>query len=83
MANLNYSKLELQPYLKCDILYNRTKKFLFKLRTRMVNVANNFGKKDLNYNNIFETDTQKQAEIAKILERAFRIREEIIDELTN
>ena len=25
---------------------------------------------DLNYNNIFETDTQKQVEIAKILERA-------------
>ena len=38
---------------------------------------------DLNYNNIFETDTQKQADIAKILERAFRLREEIIDELSN
>ena len=113
MAHLSYSSLELQPYLKSDLLYNRTKKFLFRLRTRMVNVPHNFGKKkrckicftgdddqchllkclriklvypellqNLNYNDIFDTDINKQAEIAKIIERAYRLREEIIDDLT-
>ena len=113
MSNLNYSSLELQPYLKCDKMYNRTKKFLFRLRTRMVNLPHNFGKKikckicligdadqvhlikclrikivypellkDLNYYDIFDTDIKKQTEIAKIMEQAYRVREEILDEIT-
>ena len=45
MSKLEYVTLELQPYLKSDIIFNRTKKFVFRLRTRMVNVDNNFGKK--------------------------------------
>ena len=45
MSNLVYSSLELQPYLKSDAIFNRTKKFLFKLRTRMVDVGYNFGNK--------------------------------------
>ena len=46
MSKLSYSSLEIQPYLKSELIYNRTKKFLFKLRTRMVDVGFNFGKKN-------------------------------------
>ena len=45
LSKLVYSSLELQPYLKSDAIFNRTKKFLFKLRTRMGDVGYNFGKK--------------------------------------
>ena len=34
---------------------------------------------DLNYNHIFESNVQKQGEIGKILEKSFRIREEILN----
>ena len=34
---------------------------------------------ELNYNDIFDKDTQKQGAIGKILEKSFRIREEILD----
>ena len=99
----------MQPYLKNDDIYNRTKKFLFRLRTRMVNVGHNFGQKynckicsigkddqenllqclilklrnpallqDINYDDIFNDNLQKQAKIGKIMEKSFRIREEIL-----
>ena len=114
MSKLEYVTLELQPYLKSDIIFNRTKKFVFRLRTRMVKVGHNFGKKnrckvcsigkddqehlmqclrlklrnpdlleDLNYKDIFDSDIKKQGTIGKILEKSFRIREEILDKRHN
>ena len=34
---------------------------------------------DLNYNDIFDSDTKKQGKIGQILEKSFRIREEILN----
>ena len=45
MDNLNYKDFRTQPYLLSGKISTRKKKFLFKTRTRMVNVGDNFGKK--------------------------------------
>ena len=45
MKDLEYSDLQLQPYLSSDKINIRLKKLLFKLRTRMTQVGHNFGKK--------------------------------------
>ena len=34
---------------------------------------------DLNYNDTFDSDTKKQGKIGQILEKSFRIREEILN----
>ena len=46
-AKLESDNLDLQPYLKSEILSLNDKKLLFKLRSRMVSVSNNFGRDDL------------------------------------
>ena len=43
MQHLKYYELKLQEYLKNDKISATKKKILFKFRTRMVNVGNNFG----------------------------------------
>ena len=45
MANLNYSKLDLQEYLKNENIYISQRKFLFRLRTNMLKFAFNMGNK--------------------------------------
>ena len=45
MSNLNYSTLELQAYLSSDQVNLRLKRFAFKIRTRMIQVGHNFGRK--------------------------------------
>ena len=45
MKNLKYDKLELQEYLKSQEISLRQKKMLYKFRTRMINVGDNFGNK--------------------------------------
>ena len=47
MANLNYSKLELQEYLKNENIYISQRKFLFRLRTNMLKFAFNMGNKTM------------------------------------
>ena len=34
---------------------------------------------DLNYNDIYDSDIKKQEKVGKILEKSFRIREEILN----
>ena len=65
MANLNYSTLEMQPYLQSDLMYNRTKKFLFKLRTRMVSLSYNFGKKKICKSSAGEENQEHLLEVFK------------------
>ena len=47
LENNSYCKLEMQNYLKDKIITIRQKKLLFRLRTRMVKVGYNFGRKIL------------------------------------
>ena len=42
LAQLSYSKLELQPYLKDGTLNCKDARLLFNFRTRMIDVGNNF-----------------------------------------
>ena len=46
LSNLSYSKLKPQDYLIKNTLSVSDKKFLFKLRTRMLNIGDNMGRKD-------------------------------------
>jgi len=43
LQNIQYTKLEMQDYLKSQKINLQKKKILFKARTRMLNVKNNFG----------------------------------------
>ena len=43
LVNINYTKLEIQDYLKSQKINLQKKKILFKARTRMINVNKNFG----------------------------------------
>ena len=45
VKHIEYSSLVMQKYLRSVNIYNSTKKFMFKLRTRMLNVGFNYGKK--------------------------------------
>ena len=44
IINNKYSELMLQEYFNSDEINKNTKLFIFKLRTRMVQVGSNFGK---------------------------------------
>ena len=46
MANLEYSELKLQEYLKNENIFISQKRFLFKMRTNMLKVAFNMGQKE-------------------------------------
>ena len=46
MDSLQYESLQTQPYLSSCNISTRQKKLLFKARTRMVWVGDNFGKKE-------------------------------------
>ena len=41
--NLHYDQLKIQNYLKPNEICQRKQKLLFKLRTRMIHVASNYG----------------------------------------
>ena len=43
MINLEYKELKIQKYLTSDKLSKRKQKIIFKWRTRMIEVGNNFG----------------------------------------
>ena len=43
LKDLNYEKLQIQKYLTTDKITTNRKIILFKARTRMLNVLNNFG----------------------------------------
>ena len=45
MVNLKYYQLEMQEYLKSNKISTTRKKILFKFRTRMINVGQNYGNK--------------------------------------
>ena len=45
MKQLTYKKLEMQEYIKSNKMSFKNKKILFKLRTRMIPVGYNFGRK--------------------------------------
>ena len=47
LENNSYKKLEMQNYLKSKEITIRQKKLLFRLKTRMVKVGHNFGRKVL------------------------------------
>ena len=47
MKNLNYSEFDMQSYLKSQEISKSNKMLLFKLRTRMIDIEDNFGKKTL------------------------------------
>ena len=112
VKHIQYSSLQLQNYLKSDTLFKRTKLFKFKLRTRMLNLGFNYGKKfsckicklgnddqqhllqciklkmkypfiteNINYNDIFNTNAEKQENAGNILEKLFRTRIEILEEM--
>ena len=44
--DLKYSNLEMQEYLKTNQISKKRKLLLFKLRTNMINVGYNYGKKE-------------------------------------
>ena len=46
LKNLEYTKLEIQKYLTSDQISTRSKKLMFRARTRMLQVGDNFGNKD-------------------------------------
>ena len=43
LMNLHYDQLKIQNYLKPNEICQRKQKLLFKLRTRMIHVASNYG----------------------------------------
>ena len=45
LKNLTYSTLKIQEYLETNLLNNKTKKLLFRIRNRMVQVGHNYGNK--------------------------------------
>ena len=47
MVNIQYSDLSLQEYLATQEITTQKKKLLFLLRTRMLNLPNNFGQKNV------------------------------------
>ena len=47
LENLNYTSLSMQKYLKSNKVSTQHKKFIFRLRTRMLKVGRNFGKQNL------------------------------------
>ena len=47
LDNCEYKELKIRNYLKSDKLSSRKQKLLFKLRTRMIDVGNNYGKINL------------------------------------
>ena len=47
LDNLKYNSLNMQTYLKSNQISTKHKKFLFRLRTRMVKVGKKFGKNTL------------------------------------
>ena len=46
LSNLEYQTLGTQKYLLSDIISTRKKKLIFRTRTRMLKVGDNFGKKE-------------------------------------
>ena len=85
LKNIKYEKLEMQTYLKSQKISLIKKRVLFKARTRMLNVQNNFGKKSqcplckLNDNDQSHLiDFEKMNIIACLLLQAIRTREKII-----
>ena len=77
MNKLNYSKLETQPYLLSNNFFPETAHFLFKARTRMLNVMNNFKKSaddDIYLCPLCESDEDSQEHLLKC---------EIIDNVAN
>ena len=46
MENIQYEELDMQKYLSSENIINRHKKLAFKIRTRMTDLKNNFGKKE-------------------------------------
>ena len=49
------------------------------LQCLMLKIRNATLLQNLNYSDIFNADVQKQAEIGTIMEKSFRIREEILE----
>ena len=47
LDNCEYNELKIRNYLKSDKLSSRKQKLLFKLRTRMIDVGNNYAKINL------------------------------------
>ena len=45
MKNLTHSTLKTQEYLETNLLNNKTKKLLFRIRNRMIQVGHNYGNK--------------------------------------
>jgi hypothetical protein len=45
MRRLSYETLRLQPYLTIQEISTRDKQLLYKFRTRMIKINNNYGKK--------------------------------------
>ena len=45
LKSIHYDKLKMQDYLKSQKIKLKMKRILFKARTRMLNVGENFGKK--------------------------------------
>ena len=48
VSNIQYNKLETQAYIKCPVFNNEEVNLLHALRSRMINVKNNFSSKFLN-----------------------------------
>ena len=46
IINLEYSEMKLQEYFNCQTSSRNIKQFIFKLRTRMIKVGDNFGTKE-------------------------------------
>ena len=112
VKHIKYSTLELQSYLKSENIFKRTKIFIFKSRTRMLNLGFNYGKKilckickhgnddqqhlleciklkmkhpfiteNIKYNDIFESNRKKQDNAGKIIEKLYRARELILEQM--
>ena len=47
MKNLQYNKLEMQEYLVTDKLNSQQKKLIYKIRTRMIETPDSFGRNEL------------------------------------
>ena len=47
MKNLQYNKLEMQEYLATDKLNSQQKKIIYKIRTRMIETPDSYGRNEL------------------------------------
>ena len=72
MDPFNYTEFKTQPYLLSGNISTRKKKLLFKVRTRMVKVGDNFGKKDELCPVCFlESNTQRHLTECTVLKQKF------------